>query len=231
MSKFYLYLVFNLKRLERHRKDNNLDKFNKISYKASDLYVDAIFKSSKCSFEVLGIENIDLNETYFVVSNHLGMVDIAAIMKAFPKYVSFVSKKELSKIPVFSRWMRNLGSVFMDRESVRDSIKELNLGVENLKKGINLCIFPEGTRSLTKEIGEFKKGSFKMAIKANVKILPTVLVGTRSVYEENGNRVCAGDVKVIFLNPIDINELSSDDVKNLHKIVRNKIEDTYKNFV
>ena len=119
----------------------------------------------------------------------------------------------------------------MDRESVRDSIKELNLGVENLKKGINLCIFPEGTRSLTKEIGEFKKGSFKMAIKANVKILPTVLVGTRSVYEENGNRVCAGDVKVIFLNPIDINELSSDDVKNLHKIVRNKIEDTYKNFV
>lgn len=212
-------------------RNNDVDKCEKISRRAAELYIDSVFKSSKSTFEVLGIEKIDLNETYFIVSNHLGMVDIPAIMRAFPKYVSFVSKKELSKIPAFSRWMRDLGAVFLDRENVRNSIKEFNRGIENLKNGRCICIFPEGTRSVTKEIGEFKKGSLKMAIKANVKIIPTVLVGSRSVYEDNGNRIRKGDVKVIFLDPIDVNELSLDEVKDLHEIVRGKIEATYKKFV
>lgn len=231
ITKLYVYMIFNFKKLEKAKKDNDTKKYDKISTKACNLYEDAIFNSTKSNFEVMGTEKIDLNETYLVVANHLGITDIASILKAFPKYIAFVSKKELSNIFLFSKWMRITGSIFMDRESIRASIPEVNVGIENLKNGISMCIFPEGTRSITKEIGEFKKGSFRLALKSGVKILPTVLVGTRSAYEDNGNKFCKGDIKVVFLDPIDINKLNSDEVDNLHVIIRNKIEETYKKFV
>lgn len=231
MAKFFLYMFFNLNRLKEAKKNNDFDKFEKFSYGSYKLYCDAIFKSSKSKFEVIGSEKIDLNETYLVVSNHLSIVDIVSVIRAFPKNVVFVSKKELSNVVVFSEWMRVLGCIFMDRQNARASIEELNKGIEVLKNGTSMCVFPEGTRSTTGEIGEFKKGSFKLALKSGAKILPIVLVGTRSVYEDNQNKIGKGDIKVIFLDPIDINKLSSDEVKDIHNIVRNKINDSYKKFV
>lgn len=231
MAKFFLYMFFNLNRLKEAKKNNDFDKFEKLAYTSYKFYCDAIFKSSSSKFEVIGDEKIDLNETYLVVSNHLSIVDIASVIRAFPKNVVFVSKKELSNVVVFSEWMRVLGCIFMDRQNARASIEELNKGIEVLKNGTSMCVFPEGTRSTTGEIGEFKKGSFKLALKSGAKILPMVLVGTRSVYEDNQNKIGKGDIKVIFLDPIDINKLSSDEVKDIHNIVRNKINDSYKKFV
>lgn len=231
MARFFLYMAFNLKKLKKFKSENNLKGFNDLFEKANKFYCDATFKSSKTEFEVIGREKIDLNETYLLVSNHLSIVDIVSIVKAFPKNVVFVSKKELSNVIFFSDWLRTVGCIFMDRQNVRNSIEELNKGIEVLKSGTSMCIFPEGTRSISGEIGEFKKGSFKLALKSKVKILPVVLVGTRSVYEDNNNKIRKGNIKVIFLDPIDINQLSSDELKDINITVRNKIEDTYKKFV
>lgn len=231
MTKFFLYMAFNLKRFKKFKINGDFEKFNKLFNRANKFYCDATFKSSKSKFEVIGREKIDLNETYLLVSNHLSIVDIVSIIKAFPKNVVFVSKKELSNVMFFSDWLRTAGCIFMDRQNVRNSIEELNKGIEVLKNGTSMCIFPEGTRSVNGEIGEFKKGSFKLALKSKVKILPVVLVGTRSVYEDNNNKICKGDVKVIFLDSIDIDQLSPDELKDINSIVRNRIEDTYKKFV
>lgn len=231
MGRFFLYMFFNLNRLKEAKKNNDFDKFEKLVDTYYKFYCDAIFKSSRSKFEVIGSEKVDLNETYLLVSNHLSIVDIVSVIRSFPKNVVFVSKKELSNIVVFSEWMRVLGCIFMDRQNARASIEELNKGIEVLKNGTSMCVFPEGTRSTTGEIGEFKKGSFKLALKSGAKILPMVLVGTRSVYEDNQNKIGKGDIKVIFLDPIDINKLSSDEVKDIHNIVRNKINDSYKKFV
>lgn len=229
--KFYLYMAFNLRRLKKLRKDNNKDRFMKLAEKADKYYADSIFNSSKTRFEVIGQEKIDMEETYLLVSNHLGMADIVSILKAFPKHVAFVSKKELSKVPVLSEWMRISGSVFIDRENTRDSIEKLNDAVENLKNGICMCVYPEGTRSKTGEIGEFKKGSFKLALKSNAKILPVALSGTRSVYEDNNRRITKGNVKVCFLDPIDTNDLTKEEIKNIHILVREKINEKYKTLI
>lgn len=224
-------MAFNLKKLKKFKSENNLKGFNDLFKKANKFYCDATFKSSKTELEVIGREKVDLNETYLLVSNHLSIVDIVSIVKAFPKNVVFVSKKELSNVIFFSDWLKTVGCIFMDRQNVRNSIEELNKGIEVLKNGTSMCIFPEGTRSTSGEIGEFKKGSFKLALKSKVKILPVVLVGTRSVYEDNNNKIRKGNVKVIFLDSIDINQLSPDELKDINITVRNKIEDTYKKFV
>ena len=171
---------------------------------------------------------MNFDETYLIVSNHSSIVDIAAIIRSFPKYFVFIAKKELSNIPIFGKWFQVGGCIFLDRENIRESVEILNRGIETLKSGISMCIFPEGTRSITGEVGEFKKGSFRLALKSKVKILPVVLSGTRSVYEDNNNKITKGDVTVAFLDPIDIKNLSSEECSNLHKTVRNLIDEKYK---
>lgn len=229
--KLGIYLVVNYVRFKRFYNNGDKEKFYKIASKSYDLYCDTIFKSSNMNFEVLGLENIDMEETYLIVSNHLGLADIATILKAFPKYLNFVCKKEIANVIVLSNWMRMCGCIFLDRESARNSISEINRGVENLKNGMSMCIFPEGTRSTTGKIGEFKKGSFKMSLKSGAKILPMVLVGTRSVYEDNNKRIAKGDVKAIFLEPIDVKKLSSEEINDLNSIVRDRIDEVYRKFV
>lgn len=231
MARFLLFMCLNIKRLEKFKSNNEREKFNELFHKGNSIYCDAIFKSSKSSFEVFGREKIDLNETYLLVSNHLSIVDIASIVKAFPKEVAFVSKKELSNIILFSKWLRTVGCIFLDRENTRNAIKEISKGIEVLKNGTSMCIFPEGTRGDGKTVGDFKKGSFKLALKSNVKILPTVLVGTRNVYEENNRKIRKGDIKVIFLDPLDPNHMNPDEIGNLNIDVRNMIEETYKKFI
>ena len=227
MGRFFLYITFNLKRLEKAYKRNDLEKVRKLTSTSHQIYSQAIFKSSNAKIDVSGLEKINLDETYLLVSNHLSLVDISAIIKAFPKYVTFASKSELSSVFVFGDWMRLCGSVFLDRENPRETITSFNKAIENLKNGISMCIFPEGTRSITGEIGKFKRGSFKLAIKSNVKILPVVLHGTREIYENNCKRIKKGTVKVIFLDPIDVSKLSKDEIKNINDVVRDNINSVY----
>lgn len=231
MARFFLFMFLNFKRLERFKNNNDREKFNKLFHKGNSIYCDAVFKSSKSNFEVIGREKIDLNETYLLVSNHLSIVDIASVVKAFPKEVVFAAKKELSNIILFSKWLKLIGCIFLDRENARNAIKEINRGIEVLKNGTSMCVFPEGTRGDGKTIGDFKKGSFKLALKSNVKILPTVLVGTRNVYEDNNRRMRKGDIKVIFLDPLDPSKMSNDEIGNLNIDVRKMIEETYQKFI
>lgn len=230
MGKFFAYMAFNLKKFKSFKENEDIENFHRLGHNAFKYYSDAIFKSSKCDFKILGEENVDFNETYLIVSNHSSIVDIAAIINSFPKYFVFIAKKELSRIPIFGKWFQIGGCVFLDRENIRESVEILNRGIEILKSGISMCIFPEGTRSTTGEIGEFKKGSFRLALKSKVKILPVALSGTRSVYEDNNRKITKGDITVAFLDPIDTKSLSPEECSNIHNIIRDLIDKKCKEF-
>lgn len=231
MTRFFLYIAINLKSFRKAKEEGDKDKFYKLFKKAQNLYVGAVFNSAKIDFEVVGQNKVNSQDTYLVVANHSSIVDIVTIYKAFPKYLCFVSKIELSNVIVFSEWMRIMGSIFIDRNDSRASILEFNKAINTLKSGMSMCIFPEGTRNDTGQIEEFKKGSFKLALKSNVKILPLVLHGTRSVYEGNGNKLGDGAIKAVFLDPIDINDLNPDEVRDIHNIVRDRMNEVYKTLV
>lgn len=228
MTRFFIYISLNLKKFKKAKENCDKDKFYSLFNKAQKLFIDVVFKSAKIDFEVIGQDKVKKEDTYLVIANHSSIMDIVTIYNAFPKYLCFVSKIELSNVIVFSEWMRVMGSVFIDRNDSRSSIKEFAKATETLKKGMSMCIFPEGTRNDTGSIEEFKKGSFKLALKSGVKILPLVLHGTRSIYENNGNKLGDGKIKATFLDPIDISSLDSDEVKNIHNIVRDKMNEVYK---
>lgn len=88
-----------------------------------------------------------------------------------------------------------------------------------------MCIYPEGTRSTTGQLGEFKGGSLKMAQKADVPIVPVAMTGTRDIFENNkGLRISPSNVKVTFGVPFKISELPKEEKKFAAKRTKQLIE-------
>lgn len=225
----YTYIVFNLIRtLSLNRKYNNLknkgkdeeaEKFlNEVVY----FWANQVLKKSQVTLKVNGLENVPKEACCFV-ANHQGNFDILAILAAINKPMGFIAKKELIKTPIISQWMKNIRCVFIDRENVRESVKAINEGIENLKSGYSMVIFPEGTRSKGPEIGEFKKGSLKMATKANAPIVPVTIDGSYKIFEENNGWLRKGEIRVTVGKPIYLENLSKEEEKNLAEIVKNEI--------
>jgi 1-acyl-sn-glycerol-3-phosphate acyltransferase len=92
-----------------------------------------------------------------------------------------VSKKELAKVPILGKAIKVGGNLMLDRTDRRDQLKTLKAGIQVLKNGVHLCTFPEGTRSRSGRLGDFKNGAFKMAHKAGAPIIPISIVGASNV--------------------------------------------------
>ncbi|MDY4068226.1 lysophospholipid acyltransferase family protein, partial [Bullifex sp.] len=99
-------------------------------------------------------------------------------------------------------------------------------GSENIKGGLPMTIFPEGTRSKDGLVHEFKAGSFKMATRVDAIICPCVIKGTRYLFETPFS-LLRKKVYITFLPPVDTSKLSEDEKKDIHSIVENSIRECY----
>jgi 1-acyl-sn-glycerol-3-phosphate acyltransferase len=138
------------------------------------------------SVTVKGLENIPEDESCVFISNHQGNLDVVSMLASFPRPVGFISKKELKKVPILSNWMNVLNCIFLDRTSPKQSFLAIQEGIEKVKNGHSMLIFPEGTRSRGQPVKEFKKGSFKLAFQAECPIVPVSADGSYHVIEETG---------------------------------------------
>lgn len=132
---------------------------------------------------VRGAENIPSGPVVFM-ANHLSLFDIMLLLGYIAKPIAFMAKKELAKVPVIRSLMGEVGCLYLDREDVRQAVKVFRRGAEQVRKGLSMVIFPEGTRSLTGSIGDFKSGSMKLAIKADVPIVPAAIYGTGDIFKD-----------------------------------------------
>ncbi len=167
------------------------------------------------------------DEPVVLVSNHQSHMDIPMLIGYFPKYLGFVAKKEMETWPVISMWMKRIQCVFLDRKNPREGIKSIQEAVEKIKNGYSVVIFPEGTRSKTGEIGEFKKGSFKLASDAKVKIIPVSIKGTIDVMGRDKALIKKGSIKVYVDEPVDPNIMDREEQKALSETIRNIIVENY----
>lgn len=134
---------------------------------------------------VTGAEHIPDGPVAFV-SNHQGDLDIMILIAGIDHQMGFVAKKELEKLPGFGRAISDIRSVFIDREDARASLRAIEEGVQLLNQGFSMTIFPEGTRSKGPQMGEFKKGSLRLATKAEVPVIPITINGSYKTLEETG---------------------------------------------
>ncbi len=178
--------------------------------------------------KVEGLENIDHSKTYVIVANHQSLADIILIYQTH-MYFKWVAKKELLKVPFIGGLLWVNDHVLLSREEL-GSIKDVyRKAAEQLKAGVSMLFFPEGTRSGSDEMGEFKNGAFKLAIKESKPILPVYLGGAREAIPKGGwvfkTKVSA---RVVVFPPIDVSGFQTADFAKLRDLAREKLESAAK---
>jgi 1-acyl-sn-glycerol-3-phosphate acyltransferase len=233
MKSILIYIVYGFYMISTIFKEIKfifLKKF--ISKDIAEVYLNkCVFKWAKLTInltgtkvKVIGSQNIPQNCTCLFVANHQSAFDIPLILGFIDKPMGIIAKKELKNIPIISYWMKQIHCIFMDRLNIRDSIKSINEGIEILKSGHSLAIFPEGTRGNGKVLGEFKKGSIKLGIKSNVAIIPVAIFGTRKIWENNNNTIRSAEVSITICSPIYANDLPKEEQNNLAEKIKLIIE-------
>jgi 1-acyl-sn-glycerol-3-phosphate acyltransferase len=118
--------------------------------------------------------------------------------------------------------MKAMHCVFMDRSNIKQSVESINKGIDNLRQGYSVIIFPEGTRSRGPEMGEFKSGSFKLATRTGIPIVPVAIKNTYRIWEEK-KRIRPAMVEMIISEPVETDYLSKEELKELPSKIKNII--------
>ena len=186
-------------------------------------------KGGNVNVNVFGEENIPEENGFLLVSNHQGMFDVLAIVANCDNPMGGVYKIELDNkgrgIPLIKEIIRCTNSFPMDRNDVRQSLTVIQNVTEELKKGRNYLIFPEGTRSKNGNVmGEFHGGSFRCAVKAKAPILPIAVIDCHRILDEKGSKPMT--CQVHFLKPICYEEYKDLKTPDLAALVKSRIQET-----
>ncbi|MDD6428647.1 MAG: lysophospholipid acyltransferase family protein [Lachnospiraceae bacterium] len=180
-------------------------------------------KISGSSVEVSGLENIPSDRPVLFIGNHQSFFDIVITYSRLPNLTGFVAKKSIFKVPVLGLLMKRLYCISLDRNSLRSGMDMILTAVDRLKHGISIFIYPEGTRSKDGEVHKFHPGSFKIATKAKVPIVPVTITGTRDILEYHFPNIKKARVTLTFGKPIETKELSKEEIKELPERVRGEV--------
>lgn len=173
---------------------------------------------------VIGEENVPKDQPVLYIGNHRSYFDIIITYARCPRLTGYISKKEMEKVPLLRMWMRRLHCLFIDRKDVKEALKTILAGIDNVKNGISMCIFPEGTRNKTDELMlPFKEGSFKIAEKSGCPIIPMAITNSADVLEAHMPRVKKTHVILEYGKPIYPNELDKETKKKLGAYCQNMI--------
>ena len=177
---------------------------------------------------VIGKEHIPQDTAVLYVGNHRSFYDIILTYARMTTLTGFVSKKETLRYPLLSNWMRNLHCLFLDRDNIKEGLKTILEAIEKVKSGISIFIFPEGTRNKTNDsFLPFHAGSFKIAEKGNVPIVPVTLVNTAAIFEDHLPKVKKATVVIEYGKPVYPEELDKETRKHISTYVFQIISDTY----
>lgn len=165
---------------------------------------------------VKGRERIPKDQAVLYIGNHRSYFDILIGYTQAPGLMGFVAKKEMEKIPLLSSWMKLVCCLFLDRNNAKEGLKTIIKGIEQIRNGISVWIFPEGTRNTNKDILElmpFKEGSLKMAQKTGCPVIPVAFTNVDAIFEQHLPLIRPQKVIVEFGEPIYLDQLSKEDKK------------------
>ena len=172
---------------------------------------------------VSGRQRIDPKETYIIVSNHQSLVDILVAFRLFIHF-KWVSKAELFHIPLIG-WNMSLNRYIKLRRGNKKSIRAMYETCErHLQEGSSVYLFPEGTRSETGELREFKEGAFVLAKRLAKPILPLVIHGSRTALPKDSfNFHGKTHIRVEVLDPLPAEDFGDMTADELARRVRTRI--------
>jgi len=151
---------------------------------------------------VKGVERIPPGTVIFA-ANHTSSADAPAVVGAIPRRIAILLKRSLFEWPIVGQAFHLARFIPVERSNRESAIQSLEKATEAIKNGQSFLIYPEGTRSPDGRLGEFKKGTSVMAIKAGVPLVPVACSGAHRIMKKRSLKIYPGEILVEFLSPID----------------------------
>ena len=173
---------------------------------------------------VRGREHLSSNRAVVFCANHQSNVDPPVLFQVLHRRLHILYKAELSKVPLLGRVFILGGFVPVERANREAAMASVSQGAQSLRAGNSFLIFPEGTRSPTRQLLPFKKGGFIMALQAGAPIVPVAVVGGRAAMRKGSKLVWPTTVTVTIGPPIETAGMTIDDRDDLITTVRQTVQ-------
>lgn len=174
---------------------------------------------------VIGEEHVPKDQAVLYIGNHRSYFDILLTYSRCPRLTGYVAKVEMLRYWLLRDWMKALYCLFLDRKDIKAGLKTILQGIEYIKRGISICIFPEGTRNRTDEMLPFKEGSMKIAEKTGCPIIPMAITNSAEIFENHLPFIRPCHVILEYGAPILPRELTKEEKKFLGSYTQNRIQE------
>ncbi|WP_224365880.1 lysophospholipid acyltransferase family protein [Hyalangium versicolor] len=169
------------------------------------------------------LPDLDWSKPYIFLMNHQSAMDIPCAFAALPVNIRFIAKHVLKHVPFLGWYMAMTGMIFVNRSNHREALQSLKRAGEHIRSGKSVLAFPEGTRSRDGLIHPFKKGTFMIAIEAQVPIIPVAIEGSLQTLPQGGIWLRRHDIRVKVGQPIETKGLTNEDRDALIRRVRDTV--------
>lgn len=213
----WIRLCYHASHVDKYKEEQHYELLKYITHRAN--------KGGNVTIDAYGVENIPVENGFMFFPNHQGLYDVLAILDVCPKPFSVVAKKEIANIQFLKQVFACMKAYMIDRDDIKQSLQVIINVTNEVKKGRNYLIFPEGTRSKNgNELLEFKGGSFKAATKAKCPIVPVALIDSFKPFDTNTTSQVT--VQVHFLKPLYYEDYKDMNTKEIAALVRERIQNT-----
>ena len=174
-------------------------------------------------YTVSGLEQVPHDQPVVFCANHQSNVDPPILFVSLHRRLHVLFKAELLKLPLLGRVFLAGGFVPVQRENRDKAMASIAEAVRSIQSGNTFLIFPEGTRSRTRDLLPFKKGGFVMAIQAGAPVVPVAIDGGRAAMRKGSRLVWPATVTVDVGAPIETRGMTLDDRDVLIATARDRI--------
>jgi 1-acyl-sn-glycerol-3-phosphate acyltransferase len=197
------------------------DRSGRTAHRCARTWAWLILVTTNVSVRVSGGERLSRRQAYVVVSNHQSIYDIPVLFASLPFELRIIAKDSLGSFPFLGWHLRRSGHLLVNRRNPGVGlVKRL---ATLMRAGVSLIVFPEGTRSVSGEVGRFKRGIFLLAIQARMPIVPVSVAGSRHVMRKGRLMTCPGHVDLVLHPLIETVGLSEADASALAERVRSVV--------
>ncbi len=199
-----------------------LDRTGRLPHSLTRLWARLVLRTIGVRVELTGSENIVSGPAVYA-ANHGSALDIPVVFASLPFTFRIVHKRSLYLIPIVGWYLFLGGHIGIDRRNPFRARRSLEVAAERIRRGTKLVVFPEGTRSPDATVQAFKRGSFLLALKAGVPVVPVSLIGVKHVAPRGILTLRPGLVRLRILPPVATEGRGLEDAEGLAEEVRRKV--------
>lgn len=194
-------------------------KKEEVYYRFSAIISKILLWLGRIKIEVSGLENLPKDENMILCSNHQSSVDIIVPLISLPVRFRYVIMRMIFNLPIFKYWVSYAGHIMVDMSDSRQAFLAMRHILSLLREGENIYIFPEGTRSFTGELQEFKDGASMLLLDAKKPVVPIAICGSIKVMQKSSQMVHPGHtIKFRIGKPLIFAELEDVNLENARRV-------------